>query len=83
MASILDPAGSSEIFFATAASVAPVEIPAKIPSSFAILWAKEKASSFETFITPSSMPVIQIFRNKSCPDALQGIRPGLATADHR
>jgi hypothetical protein len=49
-----EPFGISGSFFATAASDAPVEIPAKTPSSFAAFRAYSKASSLLIRIMPSS-----------------------------
>jgi len=73
---IREPFGSSFIFLATAASVAPEEIPTKIPSSLATFCAYSKDSSFDTCMVPSRTSVCRLTGIKPAPIPWSGCGPG-------
>jgi hypothetical protein len=75
--STFDPFGSSGSFLATAANAAPVDTPTKIPSSFAIRFAKSNDSSFPTVMIPSNAPVFQIDGTNPAPKPCNGCGDGL------
>ena len=68
--------GISPNFLAIAASEAPVEIPPKIPSSFANLCAKLNASSFPTRMAPYRISVFKTAGMKPAPIPWIACGPG-------
>ena len=60
-----------------AQTLAPVEIPAGRPSSWASAWAVAKASSLVTWIDVVHDVEIEVFRDETGADALDHVRAGL------
>ncbi len=68
--------GRSGSFCPMAASVAPEEMPTRMPSSFALRRAISLAASASTWTTPSSSAMSRFFGMKPAPMPWIGCGPG-------